>query len=242
MAIKCRICKSPCVKKWDMKVRDRFEGPLYQCKGCDSLQFGGLDWLKDAYYGDYSIRFDEGRMLRNMVVYKLVRRLTKSFFDKDDILLLDYGSGEGVLCDLLKRSNKTKYIVGNYDPQVKRFSELPRGKFDIVMCIEVLEHLKDVYEFYKNIKRALSTNGILICSTDLYQPNKHDKTWPYLSTEIGQHITFWTKKSIQYLKRIIRAKHCVILQCKNRVKMNFIVFSNQLPLQMPDGYYKLESL
>ncbi len=240
MATKCRICKSPCVKKWDMKVRDRFKGPLHQCKKCDSLQFGGLDWLKDAYYGDYSIRFDEGRMLRNMVVYKLVRRLTKSFFNEKDITLLDYGSGEGVLCDLLKRS-RTNYIVGNYDPQVKRFSELPRGKFDIVMCIEVLEHLEDVYKFYKDIKRALDEDSIFVCSTDLYQPGKHDKMWPYLSTEIGQHITFWTKKSIQYLKRIIRAEHCAILKCENRVKMDFILFSNRLPLRVP-GDYELDLL
>jgi len=242
MAIKCRICSSKVVKKWTMKVRDRFEGKLMQCKECDALQFVGLDWLKDAYYGDFSVRFDEGRFIRNKVVYVLVRKLTKAFFDSDKVTLLDYGGGEGVLEDLLCIKAKPSYKPETYDPYVRKHSELPKKTFDFITCIEVLEHLQDVSAFFNDIKKIFHKDSIMLCSTSLYDPTKHDKKWQYLSTEIGQHITFWSKKSIRHLKKIIGVRHCAIIECNNKLQMQFLLFANRLPINVPDEHYELELL
>lgn len=44
-------------------------------------------------------------------------------------------------------------------------NKLPRGKFDIIICSEVLEHLKDDKIAIKKIKTLLSAKGILIASS-----------------------------------------------------------------------------
>lgn len=55
--------------------------------------------------------------------------------------ILDYGAGKCVLRESLGKS-----IDGidfrEYDPGIKGLSRLPRGSFDLVCCIDVLEHIE----------------------------------------------------------------------------------------------------
>ena len=56
--------------------------------------------------------------------------------------ILDYGTGQGGLVSLLKESDFLLDIdVQGFDPAVKEFSKRPDQSFDIVTCIDVLEHI-----------------------------------------------------------------------------------------------------
>ena len=58
--------------------------------------------------------------------------------------LLDYGCGKGRLAEGLARHLPEDAEVGitRYDPAVPAWSKLPDGTFDLVCCIDVLEHIE----------------------------------------------------------------------------------------------------
>lgn len=53
--------------------------------------------------------------------------------------ILDYGAGKQALAQAL--SGEPAWITA-YDPGVPEISELPPGRFDLVCCIDVLEHVE----------------------------------------------------------------------------------------------------
>lgn len=56
--------------------------------------------------------------------------------------VLDYGTGKGALVEkLIENVPKTINIKG-YDPAVSHFSEKPNQTFDILTCLDVLEHVE----------------------------------------------------------------------------------------------------
>lgn len=212
-----------------MQIRDRFKTRYYRCKKCWSLQLLGLEWLKDAYWGDTSIRYDEGRRLRNRTVYTFVDHIRSLILrDKNQTKVLDYGSGqEGLLKFFLKKFGRDLYKVDNYDPYVEKFAELPNDKYDVIVCVEVLEHLHNVQAFFDDIKRLAHSNSIIVCSTEIhvpFGPHANNKGWRYLTPEIGQHITFWTRRSLAHMRRAIGAKKCAVVGFPNRMLLRPMVF------------------
>lgn len=57
--------------------------------------------------------------------------------------LLDYGSGKGFQYLKLRLNSYWGIKETCYDKYVKEFSMLPEGKFDGVICVEVLEHVPE---------------------------------------------------------------------------------------------------
>ena len=55
--------------------------------------------------------------------------------------LLDHGTGQGGLIQLIKKNRQLKIRAHGYDPCVAQFSEKPSQQFDIVSSIDVLEHI-----------------------------------------------------------------------------------------------------
>ena len=56
--------------------------------------------------------------------------------------ILDYGTGKGNFVQSLRKTLGSQYVIDGYDPAVKEWSKKATGKYDIVTCIDVLEHLE----------------------------------------------------------------------------------------------------
>lgn len=54
--------------------------------------------------------------------------------------VLDYGCGRADTVSILPETVKKK---AQYDPAIPEFSKKPRGKFDFVICLDVLEHIRE---------------------------------------------------------------------------------------------------
>jgi len=71
--------------------------------------------------------------------------------------ILDYGCGKGI--QYFKENIHEEYFGGImpslYDPAVKEYSKLPKGKFDAVICTDVLEHIEEE-DLQKVIKEIYS--------------------------------------------------------------------------------------
>ncbi len=57
------------------------------------------------------------------------------------IRILDYGCGNGQLSRSLKEMFNIVEVT-NYDPFVSEFSKEPEGNFDMVVCLDVMEHIE----------------------------------------------------------------------------------------------------
>ena len=56
--------------------------------------------------------------------------------------LLDYGTGKGKLVDHLRKTLPSSIHVQGYDPAVTKWDSHPTTAYDIVTCLDVLEHIE----------------------------------------------------------------------------------------------------
>ena len=56
--------------------------------------------------------------------------------------ILDYGCGKAKFQKLLFKDYKHINIV-NFDPAIEEFSNKPSGSFDLILCVDVLEHIEE---------------------------------------------------------------------------------------------------
>lgn len=59
--------------------------------------------------------------------------------------ILDHGTGQGGLVEVLNADKQLMLDVRGYDPGVSKFSEKPTSPFDIVTSVDVLEHIGREY-------------------------------------------------------------------------------------------------
>jgi len=76
--------------------------------------------------------------------------------------ILDYGCGKGELLDLIELQNVNKY---KYDPAILKYNKIYADKVDVILNIDVLEHIpKDELDYILNHIKKYSNNVIfLIC-------------------------------------------------------------------------------
>jgi hypothetical protein len=72
---------------------------------------------------------------------KFAPLVAELIIEHDPRSILDYGAGKGALKQALGPLVKARKFA-QYDPAVWRYSVLPHGTFDMVCCIDVLEHIE----------------------------------------------------------------------------------------------------
>jgi 2-polyprenyl-3-methyl-5-hydroxy-6-metoxy-1,4-benzoquinol methylase len=79
--------------------------------------------------------------------------------------VLDYGCGQSKLLNVLYENYPDIDFV-KYDPAIEKYSKKPTGKFDLIICTDVLEHIPEKYLDYilKDIS-SLSDNVLFNIST-----------------------------------------------------------------------------
>ena len=105
-----------------------------------------------------------------------------------------------------------RVLEGTYQDVEK---DLPNSYFDLIICNDVIEHMRDHEKFLQSIKKKIKKNGVLISSVpnvryvdNLFNLLKR-KDWKYVNSGIldKTHLRFFTKKS---LKRILEDNGFVI--------------------------------
>lgn len=113
--------------------------------------------------------------------YELGRQHIKSFlervskeYDSDQISVLEIGPQDHFSAKdcFLKAKKCTFDIVSTHHPDIvgditKKNPSLQDDEFDIVVCMDVLEHTLDPFGAMEEIYRVISPNGILLVSAPL---------------------------------------------------------------------------
>jgi 2-polyprenyl-3-methyl-5-hydroxy-6-metoxy-1,4-benzoquinol methylase len=136
--------------------------------------------------------------------------------------ILDFGSGSG---GLTKELGRRGFDITPLEPMVHGYlkdQHYPH-KFDVVVAIEVIEHLPNLWHELCEIDKVLIDNGIMVFSTvltssfvDLPINAEVFKTWRYKDDQT--HVNFFGDRSIFVLAQIggykayIHGKECFVLR------------------------------
>ena len=121
--------------------------------------------------------------------------------------LLDFGSGAG---GITKEFQARGIDATPLEPMINGYLKdlnYP-DKFDVVVGVEVIEHLPDMREELKEIERVLSTDGIMLFTTvltdsfiDSVNEVEQFKGWWY--KDDPTHVSFFSRKSVFRLAELM---------------------------------------
>ena len=102
---------------------------------------------RDSSFGS---RGDAGGVTKN------IKQAIESLKKANVKSILDYGTGKGGLVHSLRNSLPPGYIVDGYDPSVEEWKNKPQQKYDLVTCLDVIEHLDiaNIDEFLISVKNV----------------------------------------------------------------------------------------
>jgi len=117
--------------------------------------------------------------------------------------ILDFGCGSApVLAKLLKERN---LYVDVYDKFFSPKKIYYFKKYNIITCIEVLEHLKNPLKSFKLFKKHLKKEGMLVCMTN-FHPNDINLFLKWWYKNDITHISFYSKKTIEFISKFLNFK------------------------------------
>ncbi len=175
--------------------------PIYyrRCANCRFVFTDAFDnWAADqfkthVYNDDYRMVDPDYQTKRPRANAEVVARLWGQHAAETRVL--DYGGGNGVLCNALLEHGFT--VAQTYDPMVPEFARRPDGKFDLVTCFETLEHLPDPMAGISSILESAAETGLILFST-LVQPADFEKigiNWWYIGPRNG-HVSIFSKQAL----------------------------------------------
>jgi 2-polyprenyl-3-methyl-5-hydroxy-6-metoxy-1,4-benzoquinol methylase len=125
-------------------------------------------------YGDY-LKQQQWRIEKSTRMLKLIRMA----YPKKNLTLLDIGAGYGFFrksADLMgikhqgleiskfaNKMTKKLFNFSNIEGDINNIS--PNKKFDVITCLDVIEHIKDISKFMIQVKSHLKKGGILVIRT-----------------------------------------------------------------------------
>lgn len=196
----CKICGQevkPCFKSL---VLNRYNVQYYKCVNCGFIQTESPYWLDEAYNSAIANQ-DIGLLNRNLVIAPILSCVITYFVDKRG-KFIDYGGGYGVLTRIMRDKGYDFYRYDTYCENIfaKEFDyKAPNisPDYELLSSFEVFEHLADPTS---ELEKMLTWSDNIFFSTEI-QPDKLNSPddWWYIVPETGQHIAFYTLKSLQIL-------------------------------------------
>lgn len=195
----CKICKSDTCASGEAVVMGKYTALYRRCINCGFLFVDNPFWLQEAY-NDAITSTDMGtvsRADRN----SLITKATIDVFFRTSKIYLDYGAGYGMF---VRRMRDLGYDFHAYDLHCHNmFSEqvalasLDGKHYDLSTAFEVFEHLENPLSII-NLLFAVADH-LLITTELLPDPAPSLDEWWYFAPEHGQHISFFTLKSLKVM-------------------------------------------
>lgn len=177
MIKKCTFCNkiySSSISTYNYQKKNSIK-KFYFCNSCKIIIQPKL--IKNLYVkqdsSNYNLRKNLFYYLKQFFLLQFIINLRKFFHKKKDIL--DYGCGSGELAIALSFFFKDKDIFTTdvfkldkkFIPKVKKHyllnkNQLNGKKFDIILMRHVLEHVYNLNNFFKKIKKNLKNNNSLL--------------------------------------------------------------------------------
>lgn len=190
----CRLCNKPTSEMFSKTILGKHNVKYFECVSCGSLQTEKPYWLHEAYSNKNLSSLDTGAAQRNIHNLAACFAISKVFNIKN---VIDIGGGDGLLCRMLRDYGINCYVKDKYasPTYAQGFSDQNFDTPDLLIGFEILEHfenpsvdLEGLFEYNANV---------ILLSTAIYSNETSD--WWYLAPESGQHIFFYSNKSLRLI-------------------------------------------
>jgi Methyltransferase domain len=203
----CAICHSGMEKIFQATLLSKFRVAYSRCGTCGFLCTERPYWLEEAYRSPINAS-DTGILLRNG---KLARQTAVILFALYGHRgrFADFGGGYGLMTRMMRDIGFDFYW---YDPRCENLFakgfEFRRddGKADLATCFEAFEHFSDPMA---EIDKLLGIAGEILFSTELLpEPVPRPEDWWYYGLHHGQHVSFYSLKTLDYIASSHRLNLC----------------------------------
>jgi hypothetical protein len=193
----CKICQQKMEIAFKAVVLGKYQVCYYHCPHCGFLQTEEPYWLGEAYKDPINAE-DTGLLSRNIFFSETASLLLFFLFDKNGTFL-DYAGGYGVFTRLMRDIGFNFFW---HDPMTQNL--LARGfeyhdpveKCELLTSFESFEHFADPLT---EMKKMLAISNNILFSTFLLPTSVPSSDWWYYQFAHGQHISFYSKESLQYI-------------------------------------------
>ncbi|WP_299285178.1 class I SAM-dependent methyltransferase [uncultured Mucilaginibacter sp.] len=156
-------------------------------------------WLDEAYSSAIT-KQDIGLVHRNLSFAPIVSCLISFIFNKKG-RFIDFGGGYGLLTRIMRDKGYEYYRYDTYCENLfaKDFDKVSPASpdYELLTAFELFEHLVNPVE---ELKEMLKWSTNIFFSTEIQKPDlKSPEDWWYIMPETGQHIAFYTVKSLRLL-------------------------------------------
>lgn len=181
----------------------KYNVDYYKCCYCGFIQTEKPYWLDEAYVEPIN-RFDVGLVNRNLQYSNKVKVILSLLFNANsNSTFIDYGGGYGLFVRLMRDSGFNFYRYEPYCINIfakgfdYSFDDSSKDEVDLITAFELFEHLEDPLG---KIGKIFTYSSNIYFSTALIPKNnpKPDEWW-YYGLEHGQHISFYTLKSLKII-------------------------------------------
>jgi len=195
----------------------------------------------ERYRGDYRASLSGFEVAR----WKALDQFANHFLDVNSVkTIVDYGSGSGLhvelwekvfpnsslhFCDIsqvaleklakrFSKYNRNIYLITNDE------APLQNGMADLVVSVEVLEHVKSVQSYLRDIHRVLKPGGHFIWTTPCSNPFSVEHVFSLLTGKIqatGEGFRRWSWEDPTHLRRLRSGEARVLLENAGFSKVQF---------------------
>jgi hypothetical protein len=196
---KCNLCGSAnCSYALTAKIMKSLKSDLYKCTDCGLLFFKNPYWLNEVYKDPVSL-FDTGQLSRNISVSHNLSVLEWLLFGYKHAYV-DYAGGNGLLVRLMRDTGFDYYWDDKFSNNIfSRGFEWESSKRPIaVSAIECFEHFPDPMT---SIDSIFNMSENVFFTTELLPESVPNKKWWYYAFDRGGHVSFYEKRTFEYLAK-----------------------------------------
>lgn len=240
----CNICNSESTRIFKEIVLSKYEVQFYVCSSCGYLFSENPYWLNEAYESAIT-NSDTGILTRNIQLAKKTSSIINFMFNKNG-RFLDFAGGYGMFTRIMRDYGFDFYWMDKYCENIfaKGF-EHQNDKikpYEIVTAFEVFEHLVNPLDEMKEI--TFCGDNIIFSTQLLPSPIPNPGKWWYYHFEHGQHISFYTHKSLELLAKKFNLHFIsfkgIHFMTKEKINPFLLHFILSKPIQEITSVYRLK--
>ncbi len=221
----CKICSTKSEPFSQAEILNKYSIQYYKCPDCGFIQTEEPYWLAEAY-SEVINRSDIGLLTRNIELSKTTNVILTLLFDKRK-KFLDYGAGYGVFVRLMRDLGFDFYWMDKYSDNIfaKDFEAKQTERYELLTAYEVYEHLVQPFEEVENMLKF--SDNILFSTYLVPASNPKPEEWWYYALDHGQHISLYTKKSLEVIAKKFNLNFYTNgknLHLFSKVKKNNLIF------------------
>ena len=195
----CTVCSAEALEIFSRSVvLKRYEARFFLCRACGFVCSEEPFWLEEAY-AEAITGSDVGLVQRNIQLAAVATVLISTFFARAG-RFIDYAGGYGMFVRLMRDNGfmfswHDKYCRNEFARGFE--GDADAGPYELLTAFEVFEHLVDPVA---ELSAMLAYSDSILFTTQLLpEPAPRPEEWWFYGLEHGQHISFFTRTSLEVL-------------------------------------------